>query len=81
MPVDITFNKQARQSSTLYPRDKRYGAAGAIGKKNTDVDTCFGGRYSITKPEKNPWWRLYLGGHFNVKLITITLKNQGRKTV
>lgn len=70
---DLSFKAVASQSTTHEGSIILYAASNAVDR---DTDTCMRtDKIGITAPGKTVWWKVDLGGTFNIYSINILFKN------
>ena len=72
---DLSKQKTATQSTTSLGPDDLYKASNAVDR---DITTCM--RTDVigpTSPDKTVWWKVDLGGVFNIHSVHILFKNYG----
>lgn len=70
---DLSYHKTATQSKTYLAGDMVYGAGNAVDRNSL---TCMRTREIGTRsPDKTMWWKVDLGGRYNIYSINIIFKN------
>ena len=69
---DLSINKVATQSKTALPTNV-FTASNAVDR---DITTCMRTQgIDLTTPDKTEWWRVDLGGAYNIYSVNVLFKN------
>ena len=69
---DLSINKVATQSKTALPTNA-FTASNAVDR---DIATCMRTEgIGFTNPDKSMWWKVDLGGVYNIYSVNVLFKN------
>lgn len=73
IPDDLSYNQPATQSYTDTRVGNIYAAGNAVDRNST---TCMRTQpIGLNSPEKSVWWKVDLGGVYNIYSINVLFKN------